>query len=359
MKVLVTGGSGFIGSAVCRHLHSYSNVKIVNVDLHTYAASGTALAALEGSSRYAFVKADVADAAAMDRVFHDHRPDTVMHLAAESHVDRSIDGPGEFVRTNVVGSFTMLNSALSYWRGLSADSAAAFRFLQVSTDEVFGSLGTEGLFTERTAYDPRSPYSASKAAADHMARAWFHTYGLPVLVSNCSNNYGPYHFPEKLIPLTIIRALEGQLLSVYGDGGQVRDWLYVDDHAQALHLIATRGRPGETYNVGGGNERTNLETVEAICDLLDELRPTPALARRSLIHFVADRPGHDRRYAIDASKLQDQLGWRASHDWRSGLRLTVQWFLDHEEWWRPLEARYDGGRIGLAGAGPEVETIPA
>jgi dTDP-glucose 4,6-dehydratase len=280
-------------------------------------------------------------------VFREHRPDAVVHLAAETHVDRSITGAGEFVRTNVVGTYTLLEAALEHWRGLDPAGREAFRFLHVSTDEVYGSLGATGAFTETTPYDPRSPYSASKAASDHLAKAWFHTYGLPVLVSNCSNNYGPYQFPEKLIPLVILNGLDGVDLPVYGDGGNVRDWLYVDDHAAALELILRRGRLGETYNVGGRNERTNLQVVEAICDLVDELAPT-ASPRRGLIRFVTDRPGHDRRYAIDATRLETELGWRAEETFDTGLRRTVGWYLERRDWWEPLRARYAGGRLGLA-----------
>ena len=289
----------------------------------------------------------------MARIFAEHRPDRVMHLAAESHVDRSITGPAAFVQTNVVGTYTLLDAALAHWRTLDGEARDAFRFLHVSTDEVYGSLGPEGLFTEATPYDPRSPYSASKAASDHLASAWFHTYGLPVVTSNCSNNYGPFHFPEKLIPLVILNALEGRPLPVYGDGANVRDWLYVEDHARALALIADRGRPGETYNVGGRNERTNLQVVEAVCDLVDELAGPldGGRGRRELVTFVTDRPGHDRRYAIDAAKLETELGWRAREDFDTGLRRTVRWYLDRRDWWEPLRARYAGERLGLEAAG--------
>lgn len=274
-----------------------------------------------------------------------------MHLAAESHVDRSISGAGPFVTTNVLGTYTLLEAARAYWSGLPTDARFAFRFLHVSTDEVYGTLGEGGLFTEQTPYDPRSPYSASKAASDHLASAWFHTYGLPVIVSNCSNNYGPYHFPEKLIPLTILNALEGRPLPVYGDGSNVRDWLYVEDHARALQLILATGRPGQTYNVGGRNERTNLQVVQTICDLLDEMAPPlPTGSRRNLITFVTDRPGHDQRYAIDATKLETELGWRARESFETGLRRTVRWYLDRRDWWEPLRARYAGERLGLAPA---------
>ena len=350
MKVLVTGGAGFIGSALCRHLVEQGD-SVVNVDVMTYAATDGSTAALKDSSAYAFVKADITDAIAIRAVFAEHQPDAVMHLAAESHVDRSITGSGPFIHTNVVGTHVMLESALEYWRGLPADQAKAFRFLHVSTDEVYGALGDEGLFSETTPYDPRSPYSASKAASDHLASAWGHTYGLPVLISNCSNNYGPFHFPEKLIPLCILKALSGQPLPVYGDGSQIRDWLYVEDHAKALRLIVINGRVGETYNVGGRNEKRNLEVVEAICDAVDRQAGTLEMGpRRSLISFVADRPGHDRRYAIDATKLETELGWSAGHDFTSGLEATVAWYLENEWWWQPLQAEYAGVRLGLAGS---------
>ena len=348
MKSLVTGGAGFIGSAVCRELVR-SGHEVVNLDALTYAADLRSLDEVSDSPLYAFEHADITDAAAMARIFAAHRPDRVMHLAAESHVDRSITGPGAFVQTNVVGTYTLLDAALAHWRTLQGQAREAFRFLHVSTDEVYGSLGPEGLFTETTPYDPRSPYSASKAASDHLASAWFHTYGLPVVTSNCSNNYGPFHFPEKLIPLVILNALEGKRLPVYGDGSNVRDWLYVEDHARALALIAAEGRPGETYNVGGRNERTNLQVVQGVCDLVDELAGPldEGRSRRELITYVADRPGHDRRYAIDAAKLETELGWRAQEDFDTGLRRTVRWYLDHRNWWEPLRARYAGERLGL------------
>lgn len=347
MRIVVTGGAGFIGSAVCRHLVRHTDAHVVNVDKLTYAANLRSLDPIADSPRYSFVRADICDRAAMGAVFARHRPDAVMHLAAESHVDRSIDGSDEFIRTNVLGTHCLLEAARAYWMGLPADRARDFRFLQVSTDEVYGSLGEAGAFTETRPYDPSSPYSASKAAADHLASAWFRTFGLPVVISNCSNNYGPYHFPEKLIPLMILNALEGRALPVYGDGGNVRDWLYVEDHARALHLILTRGRVGERYNVGGGNERTNLAVVEAICDILDRLLPAGA-PRRRLITFVPDRPGHDRRYAIDAAKLERELGWRAREDFDSGLEKTVRWYLDNRAWWEPLRKRvYGGERLGL------------
>ncbi|OYX05675.1 MAG: dTDP-glucose 4,6-dehydratase [Caulobacter vibrioides] len=348
LRVMVTGGSGFIGSAVCRHLAGQNNVAILNYDKLTYAASQASLAMLEGKADYQFVRGDVADAAMVSATIKAFRPDVVMHLAAESHVDRSITGPGDFIQTNIVGAYVMLQAALEHWRGLEGEAKDRFRFHHISTDEVFGSLGAEGLFSETTPYDPRSPYSASKASSDHLARAWHHTYGLPVVVSNCSNNYGPYHFPEKLIPLVTLNALEGKPLPVYGKGDNVRDWLHVEDHARALHLIATQGVPGESYNVGGRNERTNLQVVEAICDILDELRPIAGQSRRDLITFVADRPGHDARYAIDATKLETELGWKAQETFDTGLRKTIQWYLDNEAWWAPLRERYAGQRLGLS-----------
>ena len=347
MKILVTGGAGFIGSAVCRHLIQVTGAEVVNVDKLTYAANLASLTPVASSPRYTFARADICDRAAIDRLFDMHAPDAVMHLAAESHVDRSITGSDAFVQTNVVGTYTMLESARAYWSGLPEPRKSAFRFLHVSTDEVYGSLGADGLFTETTPYDPSSPYAASKASADHLASAWQRTYGMPVVISNCSNNYGPYHFPEKLIPLVILNALDGKQLPVYGDGSNVRDWLYVDDHAKALHLILTQGTPGETYNVGGRNERSNLTVVQLICDTLDQLRPT-AKPRRDLITFVTDRPGHDHRYAIDATKLETALGWRAEETFETGLEKTVRWYLANEAWWRPLRERvYSGERLGL------------
>jgi dTDP-glucose 4,6-dehydratase len=347
LRVMVTGGSGFIGSAVCRHLAGQNDVAILNYDKLTYAASPASLAMLEGKADYQFVQGDIADAETVARTIKTFRPNVVMHLAAESHVDRSITGPGDFVQTNIVGTYVMLQAALEHWLSLEGLEKESFRFHHISTDEVFGSLGADGLFSETTPYDPRSPYSASKASSDHLARAWHHTYGLPVVVSNCSNNYGPYHFPEKLIPLVTLNALEGKPLPVYGKGDNVRDWLHVEDHARALHLIASQGVPGESYNVGGRNERTNLQVVEAICDVLDQLRPNPGQSRRDLITFVADRPGHDARYAIDATKLENELGWRAQETFETGLRKTIQWYLDNEAWWRPLRERYAGQRLGL------------
>ena len=349
-KILVTGGAGFIGGAVCRRLIA-SGAAVVNFDKLTYAACPASLAEIEGSNRYAFVHGDVADREAVRALLETHRPDAVMHLAAESHVDRSIDGAEPFITTNVVGTYVMLEEALRYWRGLPPAEAEAFRFLHISTDEVFGSLGEEGLFTETTPYDPRSPYSASKASADHLVSAWGHTYGLPVLISNCSNNYGPYHFPEKLVPLVILNALEGRPLPVYGDGGNIRDWLYVEDHAEALHRILSQGKPGRSYNVGGRNERTNLQVVQTICDLVDEAAPAlESGPRRGLITYVADRPGHDRRYAIDPTRIETELGWSPQTDFETGIRKTVAWYLARRDWWEPLRERYAGQRLGLKAA---------
>jgi dTDP-glucose 4,6-dehydratase len=348
MRVLVTGGAGFIGSAVCRHLVGEAGDIVLNLDKLTYSANLASLSDIEESERYGFRRVDITDPTAVGRAFSDFQPDGVIHLAAESHVDRSIDGPAIFVSTNIGGSHVMLQAALDYWRSLSPSRREAFRYLHVSTDEVFGSLGPTGLFDEKTPYDPRSPYAASKAASDHLAKAWGHTYGLPVLISNCSNNYGPYHFPEKLIPLTILNALEGRPLPVYGDGSNVRDWLYVDDHAEALRLILTSGRVGETYNVGGRNEQTNLSIVHAICDLLDEMVPRAGIGpRRSLVSFVTDRPGHDHRYAINPAKIEGELGWRAKETLATGLRRTVRWYLERRDWWEPLRSSYSGQRLGL------------
>ena len=345
--IFVTGGAGFIGSAVCRMLIRETGVRVVNIDKLTYAADLRTLSDITDNPRYVFHKTDICDRGALDELFARYQPSGVMHLAAESHVDRSINGAAAFIQTNIVGTSTLLEAARAYWMGLEGENKARFRFLHVSTDEVYGSLGATGLFTEDMAYDPSSPYSASKAAADHLAGAWHRTYGLPVIISNCSNNYGPYQFPEKLIPLMIINALAGHPLPVYGDGSNIRDWLYVDDHARALWLILQKGRPGQKYNVGGRNEVSNLEVVETICGLLDELRPAKR-PRRALITFVADRPGHDQRYAIDATKLERELGWRAQENFQTGLRKTVLWYLDNSAWWQPLrEQVYSGERIGL------------
>ena len=346
MRVLVTGGAGFIGSAVVRHLILELGYEVLNVDALTYAGNLESLKALADCPRYSFLKASICDAAAMERAVTDFRPQRIMNLAAESHVDRSITGASDFVQTNIVGTFVLLEVARSYWQALPAEDREAFRFLHVSTDEVYGSLGREGLFSEESPYDPSSPYSASKASSDHLAKAWHRTYGLPVLLSNCSNNYGPYHFPEKLIPLTILNALMQRELPVYGEGLNVRDWLYVEDHARALDLIADRGRPGETYNVGGRNERRNIDVVERICAVLDELAPAGA-PHKNLIRFVTDRPGHDARYAIDATKLESELGWRALETFDSGIERTIRWYLDNRWWWQPLRERYNGQRLGL------------
>jgi dTDP-glucose 4,6-dehydratase len=345
--LLVTGGAGFIGSALVRMLVRDGGYRVVTVDKLTYAGNLESLEDVLDAPNHRFVQADVADAGALRAVFDDARPDGVIHLAAESHVDRSIDGPGDFIHTNVVGTFTLLQESLRYWRSLPADSP--FRFVHVSTDEVFGSLDATGAFTEETAYAPRSPYAASKASADHLARAWFHTYGLPVVTTNCSNNYGPYQFPEKLIPLVIQRALAGQSIPVYGRGENVRDWLYVDDHARALIAALERGTPGETYNVGARGEQRNIDVVNAICALLDELAPHAAIGdRRALIEFVADRPGHDHRYAIDAAKITRDLDWRAEESFESGLRKTVAWYLDNQAWCERVQSgSYRGERLGL------------
>ena len=350
MRILVTGGAGFIGSALIRHLIGETGHAVLNLDKLTYAGVLSSLAPVADSPRYRFVQGDICDTVLVGRLLAEFQPDVIAHLAAESHVDRSIDGPGAFIQTNMVGTFTMLQQALGYWQGLDAAGRAAFRFHHISTDEVFGSLGPEGLFTETSAYDPRSPYSASKAGSDHLVRAWGHTYGLPVLVTNCSNNYGPYHFPEKLIPLIIIRALGGEPLPVYGDGSNVRDWLFVEDHARALRTVFERGVPGETYNVGGNSERRNIDVVTAICASLDRLSPR-ADGRRyaEQIAFVADRPGHDHRYAIDAAKIRDALGWEPQVSFGQGIEHTVRWYLDNRGWWGDiLAARYDTGRLGLA-----------
>ena len=350
MRILVTGGAGFIGSALTRRLIRDSDHEVMVYDALTYAGVLSSLEPVAADPRYSFRRADICDPAAVQAAFADFQPDVVAHLAAESHVDRSIDGPGAFVQTNLVGTFVMLQQAEAYWRTLDGDRKTGFRFHHISTDEVFGSLGDEGAFTETTPYDPRSPYSASKAGSDHLVRAWGHTYGLPVLVTNCSNNYGPYHFPEKLIPLIIIRALGGEPLPVYGDGLNVRDWLFVDDHARALQAVFERGRPGETYNVGGGAERTNIDVVRTICGVLDEIRPRADGARYAdQITFVSDRPGHDRRYAIDSSKIRDELGWEPAASFEQGIAETVRWYLENETWWRDiLESRYATERLGLA-----------
>ena len=386
LKILVTGGAGFIGSAVVRHIINDTDYSVVNVDKLTYAGNLESLKSVTDNPRYAFEQVDICDAVELKRVFNQHQPDLVMHLAAESHVDRSIDGPGEFIQTNIVGTYTLLEQARAYWAGLQGDKKANFRFHHISTDEVYGDLphpddnvecsmmndeltahnstlniqnSTLPLFTETTAYAPSSPYSASKAGSDHLVRAWQRTYGFPTLVTNCSNNYGPYHFPEKLIPLVILNALEGKPLPVYGKGNQIRDWLYVEDHARALVLVATHGKVGETYNIGGHNEKQNIEVVKTICDILDEIKP-PVIARsdsdvaississyKDLITYVADRPGHDMRYAIDASKIQRELGWTPQETFESGIRKTVQWYLNNQAWCQHVQdGSYQRERLG-------------
>jgi len=343
MKILVTGGAGFIGSAVVRQAIGDGHA-VVNVDAMTYAACAANVASVADSPAYAFEQADIRDRAALDRIFGQYRPDVVMHLAAESHVDRSIDGPGDFIETNITGTYNMLEAARTYWLG--RDRVGGFRFHHVSTDEVYGSLGDTGLFTENTPYDPRSPYSASKAASDHLVRAWGETYGLPVLITNCSNNYGPFHFPEKLIPVVILNALSGRDIPVYGDGSNVRDWLYVEDHADALLTVVQKGRIGRTYNIGGGNEARNIDLVRTICGLLDDMRPANH-PYADQIRFVTDRPGHDARYAIDPTRIRTELGWRPSVTIGDGLAKTVAWYLDNEDWWRALQARDGvGARLG-------------
>jgi dTDP-glucose 4,6-dehydratase len=355
MRVIVTGGAGFIGSALVRLLVLELGAEVLVVDKLTYAGDRRTLAACEGRPGFAFLQADITEAERMRQAFADYAPDAVMHLAAESHVDRSIASAAPFIQTNVMGTFALLEAARALVAGYTPERRAAFRFLHVSTDEVFGSLGPTGAFTETTPYDPRSPYSASKAGSDHLARAWHETYGLPTVITNCSNNYGPYHFPEKLIPLVALNALEGKPLPVYGDGGNVRDWLFVEDHVRALVAAVTRGRPGETYNIGGRSERTNLQVVHAICDTLDRLRPA-ARPRRELITFVADRPGHDRRYAIDPAKAERDLDWRARQSFEDGIERTLSWYLENEAWWRPLrDGVYSGERLGLLSAQPAAK----
>lgn len=347
MKILITGGAGFIGSAVVRHIIANTSDLVVNLDKLTYAGNLESLTEVVGNERYSFEKVDICDSLGLDRVFREHQPDVVMHLAAESHVDRSIDGPAEFISTNILGTYMLLEASRKYWLAMGAERKAAFRFHHISTDEVYGDLkDSQDFFTESTAYAPSSPYSASKASADHLVRAWGRTYGLPTIITNCSNNYGPYHFPEKLIPLIILNALEGKLLPVYGDGTQVRDWLYVEDHARALYTVVTEGKVGETYNIGGHNEKQNIEVVHSICDILQQLRPK-ASSFREQITFVQDRPGHDRRYAIDASKIQRELGWQPEETFETGIRKTVQWYLDNLEWCRRVQdGRYQRERLG-------------
>ena len=347
-KILITGGAGFIGSWVVRHLLALGDVFVLNVDKLTYAADQAAALAHIGRINYHFELADICDAEAMRALLQQFAPDAIMHLAAESHVDRSIDNAKTFIQTNVLGTYVLLQESRHYWLSLKGPRRANFRFHHISTDEVFGSLGSEGYFTETTAYQPNSPYSASKAASDHLARAWFSTYGLPVMVTNCSNNYGPYQFPEKLIPLMIAKALIWEPLPVYGRGENVRDWLYVEDHVRALIKVCFEGKAGETYNIGGGCEKTNLEVVEQLCDYVDELNPSNITSRRPLITFVPDRPGHDYRYAIESSKIRRELGWAPNESFESGLRKTVLWYLDNTQWWQRIrERRYDGNRLGI------------
>ncbi|MCK9237632.1 MAG: dTDP-glucose 4,6-dehydratase [Thiopseudomonas sp.] len=360
MKILVTGGAGFIGSAVVRHIIQHTQDSVINVDVLTYAGNLESLAEVSNNPRYAFAQVDICNRAELDLVFAQHQPDAVMHLAAESHVDRSIDGPAEFIQTNIVGTYTLLEAARHYWQQLDETRKNSFRFHHISTDEVYGDLphpsddprAIETLFTETTAYEPSSPYSASKASSDHLVRAWLRTYGLPTLVTNCSNNYGPYHFPEKLIPLVILNALEGKPLPIYGKGDQIRDWLYVEDHARALYKVVTEGKIGETYNIGGHNEKTNLDVVQTICAILDELAPVKHTKLtiknyKSLIAFVSDRPGHDRRYAIDASKIERELGWTPQESFESGIRKTVQWYLANQHWCqRVQDGSYQRERLG-------------
>ena len=347
-KILVTGGAGFIGSAVIRYLINTIGCFVLNVDKLTYAGNLDSLKNVTSNPKYSFEKLDICDVQKLDRVISEYRPDIIMHLAAESHVDRSIDGPSDFIQTNIVGTYNLLEVSRSFWGRLDENEKKQFRFHHISTDEVFGSLGSNGAFTETTRYDPRSPYSASKASADHLVRAWHETFGLPVVLSNCSNNYGPYHFPEKLIPLMIIKALKGEAMPVYGAGNNVRDWLYVDDHARALYEIASKGRPGESYNVGGSSEVSNIEVVKTICAILDELSPRKNGKKyQEQITFVSDRPGHDFRYAIDATKIKSEFGWAPLETFETGLRKTVQWYLDNRNWWEPiLNKQYQGERLG-------------
>jgi len=349
MKFLITGGAGFIGSALVRYIIKNTNDIVINVDKLTYAGNLESLSEVENNERYVFEKVDICDGSEVSRLFEQYHPDAVIHLAAESHVDRSIDSPVDFIQTNIIGTYNLLEASLDYWRNIKKENNQSFRLHHVSTDEVFGSLGTSGYFNEESSYQPNSPYSASKASSDHLVRAWYHTYGLPTVITNCSNNYGPCQFPEKLIPLIIHKALNGEPLPVYGKGDQVRDWLYVEDHVDSLYTVCTTGKTGETYNIGGNNEKTNLDVVRAVCALLDELAPNPEIAAySSLISFVEDRPGHDQRYAIDAGKIQNELDWKPKESFDSGLRKTVQWYLQHQGWCQNIiNDRYRGERLGM------------
>jgi dTDP-glucose 4,6-dehydratase len=350
MRIVVTGGAGFIGSALIRYLIARTSHEVLVVDKLTYAGTLSSLASVQNHTRYHFSQTDICDQSAIAHIFSSFDPDAIIHLAAESHVDRSIDGPSDFINTNVVGSYVLLDTALAHWRKLGGTRARRFRFHHVSTDEVYGALSDEGYFTESTRYDPRSPYAATKAASDHLVKAWHHTYGLPIVLTNCSNNYGPHQFPEKFIPLMVIKALADESMPVYGEGRNVRDWLFVDDHAEALTLVLEQGRVGETYNIGGNSERRNIDIVHAICDMMDRLTPRPGRAlHRELINFVPDRPGHDYRYAIDFTKLRAELGWQPKHSFEAGLLLTVKWYIENRAWWEPLLLTHDAGRRrGLA-----------